>query len=148
MSPSPAFSRHSVFRRALSVVIMLVCALALAGHGQATEASRPQSAEAFIALDPLNISIIQNLRIRGLLQVEVGLDVPDSDLRSRTLALYPRLQDAYVQVLQFYAANRLDVRRVPDVNEIARVLQAVTDKVLQQKGAHLLLSQVMLQRPY
>lgn len=135
---------------ALMPLLTLLAALTIAppvSHS-ASEASRPESAQSYVSFDPFNISIIQNLRMRGMLQVEFGLDVPDSELRDKTLMLDARLQDAYLQSLQFYSSHRLQLYYTPNVEEIALTLQAVTDKVLGQPGAHILLNQVMLHRPY
>jgi hypothetical protein len=114
----------------------------------APEASRPESAQSYVSFDPFNISVVQKLRVRGMLQVEFGLDVPDDDLRERALMLNARLQDAYVQTLQFYSSHRVQLYYTPNVEEIALTLQAATDKVLGQTGAHVLLNQVMLHKPY
>lgn len=113
----------------------------------AEESSEPQSTDSFLPIDPLNISIIQKLKIRGILQVVISLDIHDDKLRDKAMALYPRLQDAYVQSLRFYSANRLNVKKIPNVDEIARTLQTTTNSVLREVGATVLLSQVMVQRP-
>ncbi len=120
---------------------------AFSAPARASEAAEPQSTDSFLVIDPLNISVIQKLSIRGILQVVISLDIPDKKLRQKATALYPRLQDSYVQSLRFYSANRLNIKNIPNVNEIARTLQATTNSVLREKGATVLLSQVMVQRP-
>ncbi len=130
-------------------LLTLLAALTAAAPASlgAPEASRPESAQSYVSFDPFNISVVQKLRIRGMLQVEFGLDVPDSELRDRALMLDARLQDAYLQSLQFYTSHRLQLFYTPNAEEIALTLQAVTDKLLGQPGAHVLLGQVMLHRP-
>ena len=130
----------------IALIVALVSQLSL--ETWAAEASRPETNESFIAIDAMNISIIKDLRVRGMLQVEIGLDVPDEDLRETALILYPRLQNAYVMALRYYTGNRLPLFTTPDVFQIATLLQQVTDEVLHRPGARVLLSQVMVHKPY
>jgi len=132
--------------RCLACSVLIVATVAL-NSAMASESSEPESSNEFVTIDPLNISVIQKLRIRGILQVVISLDIPDEKLREKALALYPRLQDAYVQSLRLYSANRLRIRYIPNVDEIARTLQLTTNSVLRGKGATVLLSQVMVQQP-
>ena len=80
---------------------------------------------------------------RGGLTVETGVDVPGNGaLRARAEASQPRLQAAYLLVLQAYASG-LGPGAAPDADYIARSLQRETDKVLGQPGARLLLGTIL-----
>ena len=131
----------------LAFCLMLLGAV-YAAPAQAAGAEGPQSTRSFIAVAPLNISILKGLRSQGMLQIEVSLEIEDDDLRDRALKIYPRLQDAYVIALRHYASNQMRLYKVPNVEQIALMLQEITDQVLRQKGSRILLSQVMLHRPY
>ncbi len=131
----------------LAVLLGLTALLVLGTpSAMAAEAEAPETSDQYIKITPLNISIIQESRIRGILQVEINLDVPNETLHERALMLYPRLQDAYMLALRFYATNHLKVSHLPNVEQITHVLQTVTNDVLKQPGARVLLSQVMIQR--
>ena len=126
---------------ALTALLMLGAPIS-----EAAEAEAPETSEQYIKVNPLNISIIKNSRVRGMLQVEINLNVEDNQLHDRALKLYPRLHDAYVLALRFYATNHIKMSHLPNVEQIAQVLQTVTNDVLKQQGAEVLLSQVMVHR--
>jgi len=115
---------------------------------QAAETVRPASDASYVIINAMNVSIIQNARVRGMLQIELGLDVPDDDLRETAIQLAPRLQDAYLIALRHYTTNQLKLYQVPDANLIGNILQNVTTQVLGEEGAIVLLSQIMLHRPF
>jgi len=75
--------------------------------------------------------------------VEVGVDIPDANLRSRVNLSEPRLRAAYVQMLQLYASG-LSPGAAPDADYISRTLQQQTDTVLGMRGAKLLLGAILM----
>ncbi|MBL0947997.1 Tat pathway signal protein [Brevundimonas sp.] len=79
---------------------------------------------------------------RGVLTVETGLDVADAALHTRASQSAPRLRAAYNQVIARVAAG-LRGDAPPDVERLARELQAATDQALGRSGARLLLGTVM-----
>ncbi|MFW2341689.1 Tat pathway signal protein [Brevundimonas sp.] len=79
---------------------------------------------------------------RGVLTVETGLDVADTDLHARALQSAPRLRAAYNTVITRVAAG-LRGDSPPDVERLARELQAATDQALGRAGARFLLGTVM-----
>jgi hypothetical protein len=79
---------------------------------------------------------------RGVLMVEMGLDIPDGALRERALSLEPRLRDSYLRYLITYAAN-LSPGVVPNPDLIGAALQRATDEGLGKPGAKLLLGTVL-----
>ena len=89
-------------------------------------------------------SILDGVRPRGLLLVEVGLDVPDVDLRGLVNQALPVLRDAYVRSLLIYAANAVRPYRQPNIEDIANRMQAITDKVMGRKGAQILMAQTAI----
>ena len=133
-----------------------LCALALLapalvttiGPARAAETVRPASDASYVIINAMNVSIIQDARVRGMLQIELGLDVPDDELRETAIQLAPRLQDAYLIALRHYTTNQLQLYHVPDANLIGDILQNVTTQVLGEEGAIVLLSQIMLHKPF
>jgi flagellar basal body-associated protein FliL len=100
--------------------------------------------ESYIALDPMYATILDGQTPRGLLLVEVGLDVPDAALRSQVSQALPVLRDAYVRSLLIYAANAVRPYRQPSVEDIANRIQAITDKTIGRKGAQVLMAQTAI----
>lgn len=79
---------------------------------------------------------------RGVLTVETGLDVADAALHTRAGQSAPRLRAAYNSVITRVAGS-LRGDAPPDVERLARELQAATDQTLGQSGARFLLGTVM-----
>lgn len=79
---------------------------------------------------------------RGVLTVETGLDVADAALHTRASQSAPRLRAAYNSVISRAAAS-LRGDAPPDVERLARELQAATDQTLGRSGARFLLGTVM-----
>ena len=80
---------------------------------------------------------------RGVLTVQLGIDVPNATLRARAAASVPRLRAAYAQVVQTYAAG-LPAGALPDADWLSRELQRQTDRVLGAPGARLLLGSIIV----
>ena len=80
---------------------------------------------------------------RSTLTVEMGLEVPDRDLRDRAHLSRPRLSAAYNEIVRT-TASRLLPGTPPDIEAIGRDLQAATDRVLARSGARLLLGSVVV----
>ena len=71
------------------------------------------------------------------------MDVPNGGLRARVNLAAPRLRAAYVQLLQDYVYS-LGPGAPPDPDYLSRALQKITDRVLGQPGAHLLLGAMLV----
>ena len=105
---------------------------------------KPTQLESYVMVEPMYAAIIENGRPRGLLLVEIGLDVPDSALRSRVNSELPVLRDAYVRSLLVFAATAVRAWRQPNVDEIATRMQAITDHMLGRSGARVLMAQTAI----
>jgi flagellar basal body-associated protein FliL len=86
-------------------------------------------------------SILDGIKPRGLLLVELGLDVPDAKLRDRVTQNLPALRDAYVRSLLTYAATAVRPWRQPNVEDIANRMQTITNRVVGREGAKVLMAQ-------
>lgn len=97
----------------------------------------------YTSFDALTATIWREDGRRGVLTVQGGLDVQDAALRARTAQSGPLLRDAYVRVLNVYAAG-LTPGAPPDVDQIELRLQQATDRVLKRPGARVLLGTVLV----
>lgn len=139
--------------RLIPAIILLAAALAagLPAFGaedgpkkqKAPEHKTTQS-KSYIMLDPIYTTIVADNRAAGMLMVGAGLDVPDAQLRDEANRSLPVLRDAYIRNLMAFTANVVRTDAQPDVAAIAERLQAVTDRALKKKGAHVLLAQVAI----
>jgi flagellar basal body-associated protein FliL len=100
--------------------------------------------ESYLGVEPLYTSILDGNRPLGLLMVGIGIDIPDPDLRAQVEREMPRLRDGYIRSLMAFTATNVRSWRQPDVVAIADRLQGVTDRVLNKKGARILLAQVAI----
>jgi hypothetical protein len=127
----------------LAVVLGLLVTSAAFASGPAKKAAPP---DAFLPFDPVTVSVLERMRARGFLTVEFGLYVPDKKLRAEIETRRRALGDAYVRALVVYGADVARVDVAPDLASITDRLQRVTDDVLGQPGARVLLSQAQLRR--
>ena len=118
------------------------------GHGappqQAQRGRSITSSPDFVPLAPLTATLQADYRLRGILQIEAGLEIPDSRLRARAEEMMPRLRNAYVTQLSIYAGANYRYGEMPDAERISMMLQRATDEVLGQKGARVLLGMVVI----
>ena len=129
-------------RRALLAAVVLAAApgAALAASKREKKTSGGLS---FLQLQAVSSMVQKPNGRRGVLTVEVGLDIPDMRLRERAVASQPRLRAAFAQTLQIYATG-LTPGSAPNTDTLGREMQRETDRVLGQKGARLLLGTVMV----
>lgn len=132
-------------RRALIGLAALGSALAAAEAAKASGKSSGGGApaNAYIPLPTATATILRRDGRRGVMTVEVGVDVADEALRTRADQSRPRLSAAYNEVVRL-AGERILPGAPPDVEWLSRALQAATDRVLGKSGAKLLLGTVMV----
>jgi len=136
-----------VLMRALAVLALaggLGAHPALAQNTPAPATRKATQSESYVVIEPFYATILDNSRPRGLLLVEIGLDVPDAAFRARVSQSLPVLRDAYNRSLFVYAATAVRSWRQPSVDDIAGRLQAVTDQVMGKKGARVLMAQTAI----
>jgi len=131
-------------RRRFAALVMgallpaLVLALAAPGARVLAAADKKKGGgETYLQLPTLTAAVIHPGGRRGVLMVDVGLDIPDAGLRARAAASIPILRDAYTQFMLSYGPSLGPSPPNPDA--IAADLQRVTDRVLGRPGATLLL---------
>lgn len=109
---------------------------------EAAGARKTTQSESYIAFEPIYASIIDGMRPRGLLLVEMGLDVPDAKLRDSVLLALPLLRDAYVRALLTYASTAVRPYRQPNIDDISGRIQTITNRVMGREGAQVLMAQL------
>jgi hypothetical protein len=83
---------------------------------------------------------------RGTIVLDMGLDVPDAELRRRAQVNGPRIRDALRSALAVYANTYYRDRTAPDPADLTRLLQQATDRTLGAPGARVLLVNIIYQR--
>jgi flagellar basal body-associated protein FliL len=114
---------------------------ALAAETNAPAQRKTTQSESYVMIEPMYASILDGIKPRGLLLVELGLDVPDAKLRDRVTQNLPALRDAYLRSLLTYAATAVRPWRQPNVEDIANRMQTITNRVVGRQGAKVLMAQ-------
>ena len=127
-------------RLALAFGLTMIPAAAMASGGGE---KKKGGGVTFIQIQTLTASIVRRSGARGVMTMEVGVDVPNEKLLARAQASVPRLRAAYAQVLQIYASG-LPTATPPDADFLAQKLQRETDRVLGQPGARLLIGTILI----
>ena len=127
----------------LALPLVLIAALAASTATGAEKVDKKKGGgESFLQLPTLTATIFRADGGRGVLQVDVGLDIPDGALRQRASHSVPRLQDAYTRQLLIYAPA-IPPGAPPNPDIISQELQRATDQTLGKPGAKLLLGTIL-----
>ncbi|MBL8546041.1 MAG: flagellar basal body-associated FliL family protein [Hyphomonadaceae bacterium] len=113
----------------------------------ATRQERLTSAETYLPMPTLSAGVLQRNDNQGTIVVDMGLDIPDADLRHRALLNAPRIRDALRTALSSYSSTYYRVRTAPDPTELTRHMQLAVNRVLGGPGARVLLANIIYQRP-
>jgi hypothetical protein len=107
------------------------------------ETKKKGGGEGYTQFPTINVFTDAGRLRHGSLSVDVGLYSDNPKLVAQIKLYAPRLQDAYVTVLQAYAGD-LSRTSLVDTDYIATQLQTATDRVLGVKGARVLLGSILL----
>lgn len=135
---------HGLSSAAFLAASFLLMAAPAAAEGASTYKSA--LAPTYVTFDTFTVSVLENYKIRGILTLELALNVPDKTIRREAERQKPRLRDAFVRLLIDHAAQVLEIDRVPDLDGLAARLQDVCDQSLGQAGARVLITQAHLRR--
>jgi hypothetical protein len=128
--------------RCILILALVAPLLTTAGLAHAEGEKKKGGGDSFLQRPGLNTMVnIGGVR-RGVLMVEMGLDIPDGGLRDRAQSLQPRLRDSYLRYLTTYAAG-LSPGTPPNPDIIGASLQRATDEVLGKPGAKLLIGTIL-----
>jgi hypothetical protein len=129
-------------RRALLGLALVATAAASTPARASSSGVGAPSAATYFRLPVVTGSIPRPGGRRGVLSVEVGVDVPDAALRTRAQQSAPRLRAAYNTAVQRFATG-LRPGAAPNIDQLAADLQAATNATLGRAGARVLLGTVM-----
>jgi hypothetical protein len=125
-------------------LIVAVSGLALVpALARAAEERKKGGGASFIQLQTLTVTLMRADGRRGVMTVEVGLDVPDAGLHARAAQSTPLLVAAYSEVVRIYAAG-LPPGAPPNADYLGNALQRQTDATLGRPGARLLLGAILV----
>jgi flagellar basal body-associated protein FliL len=111
----------------------------------ATRQERLTSAETYLPMPTLSAGVIQRNDNRGTIVVDMGLNIPDAELRRRAQLNAPRLRDALRTALATYSSTYYRVHTAPDPTELTRQMQVAVNRVLGAPGARVLLANIIVQ---
>ncbi len=111
----------------------------------ATRQERLTSAETYLPMPTLSAGVLQRNDNQGTIVIDMGLDIPDADLRRRAQLNAPRLRDALRTALANYSSTYYRVRTAPDPTELTRQMQVAVNRVLGAQGARVLLANIIYQ---
>ena len=118
-----------------------------AQQAPATRQERLTSAETYLPMPTLSAGVLQRNANQGTMVVDMGLDIPDADLRHRAVMNAPRIRDALRTALATYSSVYYRVHTAPNPTELTRQMQMSVDRVLGAPGARVLLANIIYQRP-
>lgn len=113
------------------------------GAAWAAEEKKKGGGITYVQMPTLTATAIRDDGRRGVMTVEVGIDIPNGGMRARAQQSLPRLRAAYVQTLQAYVSG-LGPGAAPDADYLAATLQKQTDRVLGGPGGKLLLGTILV----
>ena len=126
------------------LVALLLAFAALPGLGRAAEEAKKKGGGAsYIQLETLMATVTRLDGRRGVMTVEVGVDVADAGLHARAAQSTPLLRANFAEVVRIYAAG-LPPGAPPNADYLARELQRQTDATLGRPGARLLLGAILV----
>jgi len=140
-APSTGAPSNGRMRLCFAPMVLLALLLPAALPGPALAEKKEEGT--YVAVDTLTATVLAGNGRHQIMTVQAGVDVSDKALHDYAAKLTPRLQDAYVQVLQLYAGG-LAPGAPPDADYVARRLQEATDRVLGKPGARFLIGGIMV----
>ncbi|HWU49702.1 MAG TPA: Tat pathway signal protein [Asticcacaulis sp.] len=128
---------------ALGFAASLAPNLAPVGSALASEAKKKGGGEGYTQFPTMTVFTDAGRLRHGVMSVDMGLYSDNPKLVAQIKLYVPRLQDAYVTVLQGYAGN-LNRTSLVDTGYVAAQLQAATDRILGVTGAKVLLGSIII----
>jgi hypothetical protein len=131
-------------RRDLIALLALAAPSLVPGAAMGGEDTKKKSGGAgYIPINTITGTTFKSGGRRGVLSVDCGLQVDDPKLRAYAQLSLPRLQAAYAQVIQIYAAG-LPSGSEPNTEFIVQALQRQTDLILKRPGAKFMIGSVLV----
>jgi hypothetical protein len=125
------------------ILAALFAAVPVLAAAEGADQRKKGGGASFIQLDTLTATIMRPDGRRGVMTVEVGVDVPDAGLHARAAQSTPLLRAAYSEVIRTYASG-LAPSALPNADYLSLRLQQVTDQTLGRPGARLLIGDILV----
>jgi hypothetical protein len=106
--------------------------------------TRLTSAVSFVPMAPLTAATPLGRSIGGMISAEFSFDIPDARLRTRALAMRPRLQDALRGALTEYGSSHYRPGGAPDPTQLCAMAQIAVDRAVGGPGVKVLIANVMI----
>jgi hypothetical protein len=115
-------------------------------QGPASRQERLTNADSYMPIPTLSAGVLQRQSNMGTIVVDMGLDIPDADLRRHAQFNAPRLRDALRTALATYSSTYYRDRTAPSPDTLTRLMQQAVDRTLGAAGARVLLVNIIYQR--
>ena len=139
--------RVNVMRAAMALAAL--CAVFFTGL-PAADAAAPKrkgvDPSAYVNMEPMTISIIEDFRVRGLMTLKIGLHIPDVKTRQRVQQRMIKLQDAMVRTLTAYGVTALRADTAPNLDIIDHRLRTAIDEVVGADGTQILFDHILVRQ--
>ena len=139
---------RKILAAAAVVCLLLVSPAGLAegaSHSDAGKGStRLTSAVSYVPLPTINAATPAGLAIGGMLSVDFSFDIPDARLRTRAIAMRPRLMDSLRATVSDYALTRIRPGAPPDPDQLAAMAQVAANRTMGSPGVQVLITNVMI----
>jgi hypothetical protein len=132
-----------MFLAALAAAALSVTPVEGAGGGGSAH-KRSTTSETFVEFEGLAAAVVSGMRPAGTLQVEFGIETPDSAVHDLVMRLQPRLRAACAEAVAAYAGDLYLVGTPPDADLISRMMQERVDAAIGVEGAHVMLAMVIV----
>lgn len=107
-------------------------------------ATRLTSAASYVPLPTITAATPAGRSIAGMITVDFGLDIPDARLRTRTIAMRPRVMDALRATVADYALTRIRPGAPPDPDQLSLLAQTGMDRAIGGPGVKVLITNIMI----
>lgn len=107
-------------------------------------ATRLTSAVSYVPLPPLTAATPLGRSIGGMITAEFGLDIPDTQLRNRAIAMRPRIMDALRSAVADYSLSHYRAGGAPDPTQLTLMAQQGVDRAMGVRGVRVLISNLMV----
>lgn len=138
-SVRPSFNPRLLAKGVAFALFLCPVGAAAAGGKTAAGVDSP-----FIAQSQVAATVMVSFRPAGMLQVDMGLLVPNQAQRARVTALQPILRSTWRRATQEFANSYFVPGRVPDAVLLGQRLQAATDQVLGPNVGRVMLASVLV----
>ena len=133
-----------------AVTLALAVALTMSAMVAPSQAAAPKrkgvDPSAYVSVEPMTISIIEEFRVRGLMTLKIGLHIPDVEIRERVNTRMLQLQDAMVRTLTAYGVTSMRADAPPNLEVIDHRLKRAIDEVVGSQDTQILFDHVLVRQ--